>query len=181
MMMRIKLKSVTELTASIVSRFGKLFTAKSGLGSEYVNRQFFQHYGFTSIPPENAQGIAFKHGNNIICISSEAKDDDKPILLDPKDSAIYSGKTFFVKLLVNGEMELKGNGTANSIRIGTGTLDNLIRDTVIAIYNGHGHIETGTPGGTTSQPVVGLAVTPPPPGNVAKFDTSDATTELAGS
>ena len=118
--------------------FSRLFSGKGMLGGDYVDRQMFQHSGFTSIPAEGAQGITIQNGQNYICIATEDNPDNVPELQNKGDVAIYSGENYVVKISADGSIEIKGNsvniegdGTPGSVTIGGGNLQNLLTEAVI--------------------------------------------------
>ena len=165
--------------------FGRLFSGKGTLGGDYVDRQMFQHSGFTSIPSEGAQGITLQRGQNYICIATEDNPDNVPELQNKGDVAIYSSSNYVVKISADGSIKIKGSGvvvsgdgTPGSVVLGEGVADNLMKDSIIQKYNNHGHTETGTPGGVTSGPIPTGVI--PPPSNVTYLAT-DATSEVQGS
>ena len=124
-MIKILIKKVVDST------IGKLLDGTGALGSEYKDRAFWQHYGFTSIPREGAQGIVIKQGNNHTCIASEPTEGEKPTLDVEGDVAIYTASNMFVKINADGEIQIKGNGNENSIRLGTETLKKLLTEEVL--------------------------------------------------
>ena len=153
-MIKVLIKSVVD------SGIGKLFSAIGALGSEYNNRSLWQHWGFSSIPKANSQGIVIKQGNNITCIATEAEESDKPVLNVEGDVAIYTSSNVFIKISADGTIEIKGNGTTNSIKIGSGSFQQLLTASVLSV------LETAT------MPIVGAVAGPyiagtftGPPGN----------------
>jgi hypothetical protein len=155
------------------------------LGGDYVDRQMFQHSGFTSIPAEGAQGITIQNGQNYICIATEDNPDNVPELQNKGDVAIYSGENYVVKISSDGsieitgsKVEIKGDGTPGSVVLGAGVADNLMKDSIINKFNNHCHTETGTAGGITTTPVIGGVVAPP---STVTFLPTDATSEVQGS
>jgi len=132
-MIKVLIKSVIELPITITSKFGKLFSGTGSVGSEYKNRSLFQQWGFTSLPKENSQGIVIKQGNNMTCIATEADESDKPLMEVEGDVAIYTAKGMFIKINADGEIQIKGNGNPNSIRLGTSTLKKLITEDVLTL------------------------------------------------
>ena len=166
---KILIKSVVELPSTVKSKFGKLFSGTGRLGSEYKGRSLFQQWGFTSIPRENSQGIVIKQENNMTCVVTEANESDKPILEFDGDVAIYTSKNMFVKIGADGEIQIKGNGNANSILLGTATLKKLCTETVLST------LESAT------MPVSGAVAGPYPPGTFTSPLLGHTTDETAAS
>jgi phage gp45-like len=160
---------IKTLIGSVTGKgLNKTFTGKDALGGDFVDRQFLQQSGFTSIPKEGAQGIIIKSGENHVCIATENQEGDVPELQNAGDVAIYSSSNYVIKISAAGEIEIKGNGNAGSIVLGTGVVDNLMKDTIISKFNSHTHTG-GTIGGNTGTPNIGI------------FDSTDATTETKAS
>ncbi|MBI5550753.1 MAG: phage baseplate assembly protein [Desulfobacterales bacterium] len=63
-MIRGKLQAVTE---GVIKRFSAL----GRVAERFVNREYFQHYGFTSRPLAGAEMIVLKQGNVVIAIASD--------------------------------------------------------------------------------------------------------------
>jgi|TARA_Y100000310_G_scaffold345805_1_gene470226 hypothetical protein len=165
--------------------FSRQFSGKGMLGGDYVDRQMFQQSGFTSIPAEGSQGITIQNGQNYVCVATEDNPDNVPELQNKGDVAIYSGSEYVVKISANGsieiigsKIEIKGDGTPGSVVLGAGVAEDLMKDSIIQKYNSHGHIETGSPGGTTSAPVISPTTVPP---STVTFLQTDATSEVQGS
>ena len=165
--------------------FSRLFSGKGTLGGDYTDRQIFQQSGFTSIPGDGAQGVVLQNGQNYICIATEDNPDNVPELQNKGDVAIYSGSDYVIKISADGsiemtgsKIEIKGDGTPGSVVLGAGVAEDLMRDSIIQKYNNHGHIETGSPGGTTSAPVITPTSVPP---STVTFLATDATSEVKAS
>lgn len=103
-MVRSIISSVTEGTDRVIKRF-------SGTGrtdETFTNREYFQHYGFTSRPLNGAEGILIKEGNNIILIAS----DDRRYRLQIEDGevALYSDEGDSIHLKRNKEIHITTGG-----------------------------------------------------------------------
>ncbi len=145
--------------------FDKLFEGNGALGGDYKDRQLFQQAGFTSVPREGSQGVVLKRGENYICVATADDPSNVPELQNAGDVAIYASTDYLIKISVSGEIEIKGNGNAGSITLGTGVVDNLMKVTIVAKYNAHTHV---APSGTTGVP------TP-------QYNSADATTQVKAS
>lgn len=58
---------LTEVTEGEIKRF----SGSGRSGETFADREYFQHYGFTSRPLAGAEGILLKQGNNIILVASD--------------------------------------------------------------------------------------------------------------
>ncbi len=147
----------TIIKSAVQSTFGFVVDTIGGLGSEYNQRQYFQHAGFISILDDDAQVVMLKEGNNIMGVASADNKDKIPVISAKRDVAIYAGKDKFVMVLANGDIkitgtgtiEIEGSGLPDSIKIGGGSLANLVKDSIINAYNTHTHV---APSGTTGVP-----------------------------
>lgn len=146
--------------------FGKLFQGKGALGGDYVDRQLFQHTGFTSLPRNGSQAVVLKRGENYICIASADNPENVPDLQNAGDVAIYTTSDYLIKISASGQIEIKGNGNPGSIILGSGVVDKIMKDSIIDKYNNHVHPSNGLP----------IA-----PGDPTRFNSSDATTETEAS
>lgn len=134
--------------------FSRLFSGKGSLGGDYTDRQMFQQSGFTSIPGDGAQGVVLQNGQNYICIATEDNPDNVPELQSKGDVAIYSGSDYVIKISADGSIEMtgseisvtgsnvtvKGDGTPDSVTLGAGVADKLVKDSIINKYNSHTHV-----------------------------------------
>lgn len=175
-MIKVFIKSVVE------NVIGKLFTGVGSLESEYTNRNMYQQSGLSSIPKEGDQGIIIKQGNNYACIATDTPQSDRPVLVTERDVCIYASNGDFVKIngaggkieiissadidiKSSGTVNVEGDGTNGSVKLGGGLVANLMKDSIISKYNIHVHTETGA---TTTVPTV-------------LWLPADATTEVQGS
>jgi phage baseplate assembly protein V len=158
---------VTEINEGLI----KLFCASGRTDETFEDREYFQHYGFTSRPKEGAEIIIIREGNHIIAIASD--DRRYRIALEDGEVAIYTDEGDKIHLKRDRTIEIvSGNKliatvenevdittkvakvTASesctvespSIFLGTsGTKYTLIDERFITIYNAHAHGEDGTP------------------------------------
>jgi len=161
--------------------FNKLFDGNGALGGDYKDRQYFQDTGFTSMPREGSQGVVLKRGENYICIATADDPSNVPELQNAGDVAIYASTDYLIKISVSGEIEIKGNGNAGSIKLGDGVVDNIMKDSVISKFNNHGHVETGVALGVSSTPTFSPTPPVPPAPPSALYSSSDATTQVQAS
>lgn len=59
------------IVQSVVEGFIKRFSALGRLGETFANREYFQHYGFTSRPLPGAEIIIIRQGNHYIALGSD--------------------------------------------------------------------------------------------------------------
>jgi phage gp45-like len=73
---------------SVVEGKIKLFSALGRIGEIFSNREYFQHYGFTSRPLSGAEIILIREGNHIIAVASD--DRRYRIALEDGEVALYT-------------------------------------------------------------------------------------------
>ena len=88
------------LIRSILSRVveGKIkrFDGTGRPGESFADREYFQHYGFSSRPLEGAEGIMIKQGNNIVLLASD--DRRYRIQLEAGEVALYTDEGDYVHM-----------------------------------------------------------------------------------
>jgi len=97
--------AITETITETESKI-KLFSGSGRVGESFTDREYFQHYGFTSRPLAGAEAILIKDGNVIQVIAS----DDRSCRLGIEDGevAIYTNEGDRVHLKKNGVIEVVG-------------------------------------------------------------------------
>lgn len=83
----------------------KLFSAAGMPDETFTNREYFQHYGFTSRPLSGAEGIIIKEGNHIIMIASD--DRRYRIALLDGEVCIYTDEGDFIRFKRGKEIYIK--------------------------------------------------------------------------
>lgn len=140
----------------------KRFSAFGRTDETISDREYFQHYGFTSRPKPGAECIIIKEGNHIIMIASD--DRRYRIALDEGEVALYTDEGDKVHLkrdrnieIVAGakititapEAEISGNLTVDGNIKAHGNVTDSVRSMAAdrTIYNGHTHPGGGVPNG----------------------------------
>jgi phage gp45-like len=62
---------IRAVVTSVIEGAIKLFSATGRIGETFLNREYFQHCGFTSRPLPGAELILVRDGNHIIAIASD--------------------------------------------------------------------------------------------------------------
>ncbi|KUG24580.1 prophage baseplate assembly protein v [hydrocarbon metagenome] len=156
---------------SVTEGLIKLFSADGRTDESFEDREYFQHYGFTSRPKEGAEIIIIREGNHIIGIASDdrlyriAIEDGEVALYTDEGDKIHFKRDKIIEVVsgnkliatVENEVDITtkvAKVTASescevespSITLGTsGTKYALIDERLITIYNAHVHGEDGTP------------------------------------
>ncbi len=169
---------------TVIEGLIKLFSASGRTGETIDNREYFQHYGFTSRPLPGAEIIIIREGNHFIAIASDDRtyrlaveegevalytdEDDKIHLKRDKTIEIVSGNKLIAT--VENEVELttktaKVNASVScqiespSIILGSQvTTRFLVDERIIALFNGHTH-EGGGPVQQMSSSAICTAIT----------------------
>lgn len=92
------------IVTSVIEGVIKRFTAAGRAGETIANREYLQHYGFTSRPLAGAELVIIVEGNNIIAVAS----DDRRYRLTIADgeAALYDDQGQKVHLKRNGIVEV---------------------------------------------------------------------------
>ena len=128
---------------------GLEFTGIAATGEDINKRLKVQDYGFISRAPNGTKHIAIGNGNTLVVLGGYQEKSEMPDLGEG-DVAIYTSPDYYVKVSAGGVVEVKGNGSSDSIQLGTATRKALMTDSIITKFNTHLHTETGT---VTSTPV----------------------------
>lgn len=163
-MVRSIISSVMDGAEAAIKRF-----SGSGRSDEtFTNREYFQHYGFTSRPLSGAEGILIKDGNNVILIAS----DDRRYRLKVEDGevALYTDEGDSIHLKRENEINITSGGKviikAPVVQLSDGqTLRKLIDERLVNAFNNHTHPTAGT--GSPSKPTTPLVL-----GDVATAKTT---------
>ncbi|MDY6789673.1 MAG: phage baseplate assembly protein [Thermodesulfobacteriota bacterium] len=148
---------VTSVTEGVIKRF-----SGTGRANEtFTDREYFQHYGFTSRPLAGAEAIVLKKGNNIIVVASD--DRRYRIALQDGEVAIYTnegdsihmkrGREIRVtteKLIIDAATKCQINSAQVNLSGDLVGLKRLVDERLIDIFNTHTH--PGDSGGTTGVP-----------------------------
>ncbi|MCD4675337.1 MAG: phage baseplate assembly protein [Desulfobacula sp.] len=158
------IKFIRTILSSVTEGAIKRFAGSGRPGETFADREYFQHYGFTSRPLSGAEGILLKQGNNIILVASddrryriELAQGEVALYTDEGDhihmkrgnlvevatrelKIIASEKVSMETPLVETTGEIKADLDITDQVPGTGRSMESMRD----IYNDHDHIETGS-------------------------------------
>lgn len=85
---------IRSIITSVAEGVIKRFTGAGRPNETFTNREYIQHYGYTSRPLPNAEGIVLANGNNIIMIAT----DDRRYRLEIEEGevALYTDEGDFV-------------------------------------------------------------------------------------
>lgn len=76
------------IVQSVMEGLIKRFSAAGRLGETFANREYFQHYGFTSRPLSGAEMIIIHEGNHYIAIASD--DRRYRLAVEDGEAALYT-------------------------------------------------------------------------------------------
>lgn len=157
---------ISGVKEGVIKRFG----GSGRPGETFADREYFQHYGFTSRPLAGAEGILLKQGNNIILIASddrryriEAADGEVALYTDEGDhihmkrGRVVEINTDTLKVAAATQVLLETPlvKTTGEVKAELDITDHITgsgrsMESMRTVYNGHSH--TGDSGGTTSSP-----------------------------
>lgn len=92
------------LVKSVVEGVIKRFSASGRTDETIDNREYFQHYGFTSRPKEGAELIIIDQGNVMIAVASD--DRRYRLALGAGEVALYDDQGQKLHLMANGNIEV---------------------------------------------------------------------------
>jgi len=101
---------IRSIISSVVEGVIKRISGAGRIGETFTNREYFQHYGFTSRPLSGAEGIFIVQGNNVIAIASDdrryrfAIEDGELALYTDEDKDSFGHRIHFKR---NREIEIK--------------------------------------------------------------------------
>jgi phage baseplate assembly protein V len=90
------MKMIRSILSSVVEGAIKRFSGSGRANETITDREYLQHYGFTSVPLPGAEGIIVNEGNHIILIASD--DRRYRLALSPGAVALYTDEGDYVLL-----------------------------------------------------------------------------------
>ena len=125
---------IRSILSSVVEGVIKRFSGSGRLNETLTDREYFQHFGFTSIPLAGAEGIAINENNNIIMIAS----DDRRCrpALQPGEACVYNAFGDYVKIDKNRNITVVG-GTSVTIQSPAVTIEGINGGQVDLTINGN--------------------------------------------
>ncbi len=168
---------IRALISSVVEGVIKRFSAAGRPGETIDDREYLQHYGFTSRPLAGSEGVLICDGNHIVMIASD--DRRYRISLVNGEVALYTDEGDKIHLKRGRIIEIDGGEQVNVITkvaqvtastsatitsplINLGgdraNLRALIDERVLALFNGHTHSGVQTGGGNSGTPNTALTL-----------------------
>ncbi len=148
----------------VVEGWIKMFSA-SGRSNETIDdREYMQHYGFTSRPLPGAEIIIIKEGNHYIAVASD--DRRYRLALEEGEVAIYTDegdrvhlkrdKTIHIvsgnKVIADVTNEMTVNCPLINLGASRGSIRYLIDERLLALFNNHVHTGVQPGGGNSGKP-----------------------------
>ena len=161
----------------------KRFSASGRADEIFTNREYFQHYGFTSRPLSGAEAIIIKEGNHIIMIASDdrryrlAIEDGEVALYTDEGDIIHSkrGKEIYIKsgnklkadiendveintknAVINASVKCQVNSPEINLSGDRAGLRRLIDDRFRELFNSHVHSGVQAGGSNSGPPTTTL-------------------------
>jgi phage gp45-like len=166
------------IITSVVEGMIKRFTASGRAGETISNREYMQHYGLTSRPLPGAECVIIKSGNHYIMVASDDRrhrlavengevalytdEGDKVHLKRGKVIEIIAGEQLIITTKA-AQIEAATSTTVTSPQVTVASpeinlggdraaLQALIDARVLALFNGHKHLDTQPGSGTSGAP-----------------------------
>lgn len=99
------IKFIRTIIGSVSEGVIKRFSGAGRPGETFSDREYFQHYGYTSRPKSGAEGILLKQGNNIILVASD--DRRYRIALADGEVALYTDEGDHIHMKRGNLVEMK--------------------------------------------------------------------------
>lgn len=104
------------------STSNKLITGTGRLNEEIHARPLYQQVGFTSLPRANSRHVGIIEGNIITIVAGTDTENDRPVLTNAGDCAIYANKTVYIKLEDSGDITID-NGSGKIVLQSNGQIN----------------------------------------------------------
>jgi phage gp45-like len=103
---------IRAIIQSVVEGVIKRFTASGRPDETISNREYFQHYGFTSRPLAGAEAVIIQEGNHIVMIASD--DRRYRIAIDAGEVCIYTDEGDHIRFKRGKEIYIKSGNKLNA-------------------------------------------------------------------
>lgn len=97
-------RMIRGIVQTVTEGFIKLFSASGRTDESFEQREYFQHYGFTSRPLPGAEIIIIREGNHIIAIASD--DRTYRLAVEEGEVALYTDEGDKIHLKRNKTIEI---------------------------------------------------------------------------
>jgi phage gp45-like len=136
-MMKLVRSIVTSVTEGVIKRFGGTGRPRES----FADREYFQHYGFTSRPKQGAEAVVLLQGNQIIVIGS----DDRRYRIPVEDGevALYTDEGDSIHFKRGRKIMVKA-GSLVDLDGGTGSTAGVVQGQCVCHFTGlpHGDVST---------------------------------------
>jgi len=117
---------IRAIIQSVIEGAIKRFTASGRSDETITNREYMQHYGFTSRPLAGAEAVVIKEGNHIVMIASD--DRRYRIGIEDGEVCLYTDEGDHIRLKRGKEIYIKSGNKltadiANDVVISTSRID----------------------------------------------------------
>jgi phage baseplate assembly protein V len=103
---------IRAIIQSVIEGAIKRFTSSGRPDETITNREYFQHYGYTSRPLPGSEGIVINEGNHIIMIASD--DRRYRIAIEEGEVCIYTDEGDHIRLKRGKEIYIKSGNKLNA-------------------------------------------------------------------
>ena len=134
---------IRSIITSVAEGAIKRFSGTGRKNETFTDREYFQHYGFTSRPLAGAEAIVLKKGNNVIVVASD--DRRYRLALEDGEVGLYTdeGDSIHLKrgneIRVTTEKLIIDAGTKVDIDGGTNDLKGIVQGGCICQFTGLPH------------------------------------------
>jgi phage gp45-like len=149
------MKLIRTIISSVIEGKIKYYSGSGRVGETFANREYMQHYGFTSRPLKDGEGLVIKQGDKVFLVASD--DRRYRISLEEGEVALYTDEGDKVHLKRNNEIEIKAGTkcTVNSPLVelsDEAALRRLIDERFVTLFNMHTHPGVSSGSSSTGAP-----------------------------
>lgn len=107
------MRIVRSVISSVIEGAIKLFSGSGLIGETFTKREFFQHFGFTSIPPAGSEGLVLVIGNRVFMFASDNRD-LRPAIEDG-EACLYIDKLNWIKIQADKTIQINSENNVEII------------------------------------------------------------------
>ena len=136
---------IRSIITSVAEGAIKRFSGTGRANETFTDREYFQHYGFTSRPLSGAEAVVLKKGNNIIVVASD--DRRYRLALEEGEVGLYTDEGDSIHLKRGNEIHVTTEkliikaGTKVDIDGGTNDLKGIVQGNCICQFTGLPHAD----------------------------------------
>lgn len=147
------------IVISVLEGVIKRFSASGRSDETISDREYIQHYGYTSRPKAGAEIIIIREGGHFIAVASD--DRRYRIAMEEGECSLYDDlgqKVHLTRTGIKVESPLEVTVDAPAINLGGASLQALVDERIIDLLNSHTHPVGSSTTGPMTSPLVTASV-----------------------